>query len=167
MTPTSKPIHPATARDNNSVAGLDLGAVLADGALPIAVAVADQNGLLAGIEARLTQEVGDLANALMAFGHATQSIREELPPGAKFGKLITGFFASLSLQFAHSMLKDRDKPLLLDDGAQYLHQLRLEMDEFVREIDVDGRRFLAVAFIEQSTAQIPERRKAGSRACNP
>jgi hypothetical protein len=38
-----------------------LATVLADGTPPVAVAVAGQDDLLAAVEARLAQEVGDLA----------------------------------------------------------------------------------------------------------
>ncbi len=134
----------------------DLAPMLTDGAPPVTVPVTGQDDLLSSIEARLTQEVGDLAAALIRFDAAAQAIREELPVSFKFGKLITGFLGLFSLQLANALLKDGNTPLLLDDGAQYLHKLGLSVDELFRELDVDGRRFFAVAFVEQRPSQVAQ-----------
>lgn len=144
-----------------SAAG-NLGAVLADGALPVAVPVADENDLLAGLEARLADAVRNLVGALTEFGGIAQAINKELPLTAEFGKLITLFLGTSSLQVAYALMKDGDLPLLIGDGAQHLQKLGLGVDELFRELDVDGRRFLAVALVEQQPAQFPQRREAGA-----
>ncbi len=133
--------------------GLDLNAAVADRA------AGDpshnlQHALLVGVEARLAQEVRGLIGALGQFAGRAQCIGEELPSSSHFGKLVTGFLSLLSLQFAYSLGKGLDKPILLDDGAEYLRELRLSLDDLVREIDLDGRRFLAVAFVEQRSAEV-------------
>lgn len=110
--------------------------------------VSDENNLLARIEARLTQEAGDLADALRRFSIRTQLINTELPDTSQFGKLITRFLSDSSLQVANALLKNSDKPLLLDDGVEYLRGLGLNLDDFIREIELDGRKFLAIALVD-------------------
>ncbi|WP_164144196.1 hypothetical protein [Serratia marcescens] len=129
--------------------GLNLSTVLADRAEPVPLTVAAQDNLVASIETRLAQEMLDLTDALQRFSVGTQRIHEELPATAQFGKLITSFFSMVSFQFAYALLKDRDKPLLLDDGAQQLQELGLTLNDFIREIDLEGRKFLAVALIDK------------------
>ena len=135
-------------------AGTDSG--LAQRAVPETLAIADQDGLLARVEARLAEEVLDLVTALLKFGRGAQAVGEELPLNAHFGKHITAFLSCLSLQLAYALLKGRDKPLLLDDGAQQLAEFGLHLHQFVREVDLDGRRFLAVALLDEQTAEVRE-----------
>lgn len=142
--------------------GFDLSPVLADGALPVTIPVADQDHLLAGLEARLADEVGSLVDALYKFGRSAQAIGEELPQASYFGKCVTVLLSTLSFQMAYALLKDGDMPLLLDDGAQYLRKLGLCGDEFFREFRVEGRRFLAVALVEQGAACTHRGRQAGA-----
>lgn len=112
-----------------------------------------QHDLLAGVEARLTHEVRGLVLALHQFGSRAQAIGEEVPSSAQFCKLVTGFLGLLGLQLAHSSGKYLDKPIFFDDGRQYLADLNLSLNEFIREVDLDGRRFMAVAFVDQHAAQ--------------
>lgn len=113
-----------------------------------------QNALLADIEARLTQEVRGLIASLAEFGRRAQLIGEEIPDHAKFCKSIPAALSVLTLQFAYSLSQGVDVPVFLDDGAEYLRKLHLSLDDLVREIDLDGRRFLAIALIEKSSAEI-------------
>lgn len=156
--PTAPALHEAGVGCSRG----DLGAVPADGALPVSVTVADEHELLAGLEARLADGVRDLAGALLKFGGITQAVHKELPLGSEFGKHITLLFGTVSLQFAYALLKDGDLPLLLDDGAQHLHKLGLGVNELFRELDMDGRRFLAVALVEQGAAEVLEHSEAGA-----
>nr|WP_142009745.1 hypothetical protein [Serratia fonticola] len=144
-------IHESTTPSTITDGGLwlDLSAMSADGAVPVSFPVSGQDHLLASIETRLAEEMRDLASALQRFGIGTQRISEELPETAQFGKLITRFFSITSLQLAYAFLKDRDKPLLLDDGAQQLQDLGLSLNDFIREIDLEGRQFLAIALIDK------------------
>ena len=155
--------HPSSsaAGDRLSHGRTSVGAELANRALPKTLAVPDKDSLLASIETRLTEEVLDLCTALLKFGNGARAIGEELPLSAHFGKHITAFLGSLSLQLAYALLKDRDKPLLLDDGAQKLAELGLHLHQFVREVDLDGRRFLAVALLDEQAAQVREGARAG------
>lgn len=120
-----------------------------------------ENALLAGIEARLTQEVRGVVSALDQFGRRAQLIGEEVPAGAKFCKAVTSLLALLSFQVAYSFSKGLDAPIFLDDGAEYLRKLHLSLDDLVREVDLDGRRFMAVALIEKSSAQVLGGHEAG------
>ena len=135
--------------------GADLGAMLAGGALPVAVAVAAEHDLLACLEARLAHEVADLVGALEQFSRRAQAIGEELPFNAQFGKLVTLLLSSMTLQLAQALLKDGDIPVLRDDGALYLQKLGLGLNDFLREVDLEGRRFLAVALIDKQPHQVP------------
>lgn len=134
--------------------GLNLSSMPTDRTKPVSFPIAGQENLIASIEARLAQEMLDLTDALQRFGLGTQRIHKELPATAHFGKLITSFLSVVSFQFAYALLKDRDKPLLLDDGAQQLHELGLTLNDFIREIDLEGRKFLAVALIDK---RLPDR----------
>lgn len=147
-------------------AATDLRTVLAGGAPPVAVPVAAQHDLLAHLEARLTDEVRDLVDALEKFGRGTQAISKELPPTSQTAKLVTLSLGTFGLQLAYALLKDGDLPLLRDDGAQYLHKLGLRGDELFREFDVDGRRFLTIALVEQQPAQVLQDRDAGRGGSN-
>lgn len=113
-----------------------------------------QDALLAGIEARLAEEVRGLVAALDQFGRRTQLIGKELPEGAHFCKAVTGLLGLLGFQFAYALGKGLDRPIFVDDGAEYLRELSLSLNDLIREVDLDGRRFLAVALIEQSASEI-------------
>ncbi|MGG6075183.1 hypothetical protein ACQSGI_24805 [Salmonella enterica] len=113
----------------------------------------DENNPLARIETRLTEEVVNLADTLRRFSQNIRHISHELPDTSQFGKLITRFFSDSSLQVANALLKNSDKPLLLDDGVEYLRGLGIGLDDFIREIELDGRKFLAVAIVDNLTDQ--------------
>lgn len=146
-----------TPTTHEGLLGTDLGTMSTDRALPVAVPVADQHQLLADLEARLTNEVLDLISALNKFSAGTQAICEELPLSSHLGKHVTGFLSAGSFQIAYALFKGRNKPLLLDDGVQQLLDMGLELKEFARELDLDGRRFLAVAFVDQRDRDILQR----------
>lgn len=103
---------------------------------------------LADIEARLTQEVIDLATVLLKFSRRTRLIGKELPDTAQFGQLITRLLSLSSLHVAQALLKDSNVPLLSDNGAEYLSKLGLHLKDFIREIRLDDRRFLAIAILD-------------------
>lgn len=124
--------------------------VLAEGAAPVPLAVVDQNTLLSSIEARLTDEMRGLALSLAEFGRRTKAIREEIPDGADFCKLVAGFLPLTAFQLSDAILRTPQGFTFEDDGAVYLKQLGLELKDFVREFDFEGRKFLAVAFLDKS-----------------
>lgn len=161
MPPLSVPVEQILTTTPGGVldrpSGLGLSAELADGALPVTVAVADQDGFLASVEARLANEVDDLVSALVKFSRSAQAISEELPLSAHFGKNVTLFLSLASCHVANALLQGRDKPLLLDDGALQLREMGLSLKEFLRELDLDGRRFLAVALVDQQAHHLRQR----------
>lgn len=120
-----------------------------------------QNALLSGIEARLTQEVHGLAVALQQFGLRTKAIREEIPSSANFCKLVAGFFPLVAFQLADAILRAPQGFTFEDDGALYLKQLGLELQDFVRELDLEGRKFLAVAFLDKRGCDVLDRTPDG------
>ncbi|MFK3706732.1 hypothetical protein ACI2JR_17620 [Klebsiella sp. NPDC088457] len=141
--------------------GCHLGTVVTDMTSPVPIPVTSEDNLLPGIEARLAEEMSDLASALRKFGLGTQSISEELPVSSEFGKLITSFFSASSFQLADTLLQGKDRPLLLDDGAMQLHELGLSLNDFIREITLEGRQFLAVALVNKRLTNGPDGGKAG------
>lgn len=125
----------------------------ADRTTPVPLTISNENSLLARIEARLTEEVKRLADALGRFSRNTQCISHELPDTSHFGKSVTLLLSLGSLQIANALLKNGDKPLLLDDGVEYLRELGLGLNDFIREVELDGRKFLAIALIDNRTDQ--------------
>ena len=134
--------------DDSSNFGIDT----ANAALGISAQDA-QNTLLADIEARLAKEVLRLISPLGEFASRAQLIGKEIPESAQFCKLITGFLALSSLHVAYAIRQMADTPIFLDDGREYLAKLGLELHELVREVDLDGRRFLAVALIDKKSGE--------------
>lgn len=110
--------------------------------------------VLADIEARLTQEVRGLIAALTQFSGNAELIRKEIPESAHFTKLVTSLLVLVGLQLSHALGKGLDKPIFFDDGAEYLHELNLCLSDFVREVDLDGRRFLAIALVDKQPGKL-------------
>lgn len=134
--------------------GLDLDFGVA-GAASANTALNAQDALvLTNIEARLTEEVRGLISSLNQFSGRTQGICVEIPDAAHFSKLVTSFLGLLGFQLAHALGKGLDKPIFFDDGAEYLRELNLCLSDFVREVDLDGRRFLAVAFVDEQAREL-------------
>jgi hypothetical protein len=130
----------------------------AAGAAPSARSVElalDQDGLVRpNVNARLANEVRVLVLVLGQFGRATKAIGEDLGPDAEFGKLIALFLSLFGFQLANAFGKDLDSSIFVDDGRQYLADLSLSLEQAFREVDLDGRRFLAIALGEQRAPQI-------------
>ena len=133
---------------------LHLNAGVAGAATAHAALDAQDALVLTNIEARLTEEVRGLVAALNQFGARAQSIGIEVPDSAHFTKLVTSFLGLLGFQLAHALGKGLDKPIFFDDGAEYLRELNLCLSDFVREVDLDGRRFLAVALIDKQSCEL-------------
>ncbi|ATF92848.1 Uncharacterised protein [Cedecea neteri] len=129
--------------------GLHVGANIADRATPVTTTISNQNSALSAIETRLAQEILDVSGALQQFGSATRSIREELPDGAQFDKMMVGLLSLLGFHLSYSLLKSMEPPLLLGDGSEYLDKLGLRLSDTFRELDLEGRKFLAVALIDK------------------
>lgn len=161
--PSSSPSALLEGRQSGAVIedGTHLASVFATGAPGVTTVSDSQHDLLTTLEARLAEEWAILAAALTRFGQAAQSISKELPAESEFGKLMLLFFSLSSLHVADALLKGADTPLLLDDGAQQLRNLGLSLQEFLREIDLDGHRFLAVSLAHQQFAQFNRAREAG------
>lgn len=144
---------PAGAPSHDTMIGVpDLAFGVTDGAHGVAVADL-QDAYLVRMEARLTYEVKGLIGTLSQFGSRAQLISEELPVGAEFSKRVTLLLALLSLQLANALGQGLDKPIFFDDGALYLKQLGLSLNDLIREVDLDGRRFLCVALTKQGTSK--------------
>ena len=141
--------------------GLDIGAAeAAVGKVPPEL----QDALLSRVEARLAEEVRRLVGSLDQFSRRAQLIGELLPNDADFRKAVTGFLSLLCLQFAHSLRKGLDKPIFLDDGAEYLRELGLTLEQAFREVRLDGRRYAAVACTDDGLDDF-SKRTSGADEC--
>lgn len=145
---------PDNSRSGNRFGEFDLNLGVAAAASAVDTLDAKDALLLADIEARLTDEVRWLIAALHQFGCRAELIGKEIPDSAKFCKSVTALFTLLSFQLAYSFGKDLDTPIFFDDGAEYLRKLNLSLSDFVRELTLDGRRFIAVALIDQQLGQL-------------
>jgi len=116
----------------------DLASDVAQAAMPVTTPVMNQDAFLASIEARLTQEMRDLILALQQFNRRAQLISENIPDSAQFCKLVTGLVRLVSLQLAAALGQGLDQGIFFDDGRQYLAQLHLRLNDFIREIDQTG-----------------------------
>lgn len=138
----------ATALDRLARPRLDADANVAKRAVG-SVGPHMEDAFLAGIETRLADEVFRLVSALREFSGRTQLICQELPERAHLSKSVTGFLSLIGLQLADALAKGLDRAVLFDDSAQYLGELGLSLEDLFREIDLDGRRLLAVALIDE------------------
>ena len=117
--------------------------------------VSNENAfLLSDIEARLAEEVRGLILSLTQFSGRAQSIGKEIPIDSQFCKLITSTLQLFALQVAVALGQGLNKPIFFDDGAHYLADLGLSLNDFIREIDLDGRKFMAIALIDKRSADV-------------
>ncbi|KEH09800.1 hypothetical protein [Delftia sp. 67-8] len=144
------------AEARSSLASLQGDPELATGAEGLA-GVDEQNRLLAAVEARLAHEVRGLGLSFREFAFRTQAIREDIPDGAKFCKLVAGFFPLVAFQLADALLSETQVFTFQDDGAVYLKELGLEVKDFVRELELEGRKFLAVSFLDKRGRDVLDR----------
>ena len=120
----------------------------------------EKDALLAGIEARLTDEVLRLVAVLLQSSGRLQAIGEGIPSGCQFSQFVARSFQLTILQFAHALSKGCHRRVLFDDGAQYLRELGLSLEDAFREVELDGRQFLAVAKIDGRSGQVLDRQQA-------
>jgi len=108
--------------------------------------------LLSDIEARLTNDVKGIILSLTEFAGSSQSICKEIPANAHFCKLIASTLQLFSLQIAVALGQGLNKPIFSDDGRQYLADLGLSLNDLIREIDLDGRKFMAIALVDKKSS---------------
>ena len=146
----SAPVNPILfGTSENGVIGLNRNGQLAEVAEIEAAFAAQNTSVLVDVEARLTREMGRLIISISESVARQELISKELPDGADFCKLVTSAHRLICLQFANALGKGLDKPILFDDGRQYLADLELGLGELFREVELDGRRFQTVALIEE------------------
>ena len=124
-----------------------------------------QDALLASIETRLTQEMLRLVSPLREFARRSQLVREEIPNSAQFCKLISAALPLVSLHFANAILEGSKKNTFTGDGVLYLNDIGLSLNDFVREVDIDGRKFMAIALVERKSSDIFEEGVASLKSC--
>jgi len=122
-----------------------------------------QDCLAAGVEARLTQEVRNLAGFLRAWSGRAKFIGEVLPANADCGKVISLAISLICLHLSDSFLKDANRGVFMGDGALDLIDLGLKFEDCVRELDLDGLRFLCVAHSKHPLTNASQRIDAGER----
>lgn len=105
--------------------------------------------LLADIEARLTEEVHGLIRSIEQFGLRSKLISEEIPNSSKFAQLIASTLTLSSFHFAYALRKGADKGIFFYDTSHDFGQFSLSLEDRFRQINLDGRKFLAVALIDE------------------
>lgn len=115
------------------------------------------------LEARMTSEVRGLISALNQFARSTKLIHEEIPIDAHFGKSIAFLLACCGFQFANTLALSLVRGIFSNGGREYISQLELDIKDLFREIDLDGRRFLAVALPDECKGQVLDGARAGDR----
>ena len=60
----------------------------------------------------------------------------------------------MAFQLAEAFLCPKHRFTFQDDGALYLQQLGLKVNDFAREIDLEGRKFLAIALLGHGAADV-------------
>lgn len=128
---------------------LGMSTKLTDRTFPEPLAVTHENSLLAAIEARLTEEMLSLIRALQQFGRAAQRISVELPDSTNGAQAISLLFAGGSFETAYFLAKSLDNFSLAGDCVEYFHRLDLDIQQSFREVDLDGKRFLAIALTDK------------------
>lgn len=111
-----------------------------------------QNSLPAGVEARLTDEVRGLIASLSEFGRRTKLISEGFPD-ADPRQAIPLFLSLCSFQIAIALGEAMDGGVFVDDGREYLRKLDLRCSDLFRQLDLDGRRFLAVSLVHERSSE--------------
>lgn len=134
--------------------GFDSHASATTGANAFIVSNSQDALLLADIEARLTDEVHGLIHFLQQFGTRTQRIGEEIPISADFSQAVTLFLALCSLNFGNALALSLVRGIFRDGGREYLSQLELNVKDLFREVNLDGRRFLAVALTDERQSKV-------------
>ena len=129
----SEPREPTAPAIADGLGGLDSSLCLADRTDGECV-VQGQDALLGSIEARLAEEMRRLVSALGEFGSRSQLIGEEIPSDAKFCKSVTVAFSLCSLQLAYALSQSMKRLVFADDGAEYLRQLGLGLDDLFRAL---------------------------------
>ncbi len=115
------------------------------------------------LEARMTSEVRGLIDALGQFARSTKLIHEEIPIDAHFGKSIAFLLACCGFHFANTLALSLVRGIFRNGGREYISQLELDIKDLFREIDLDGRRFLAVALADECEGQVLDGARAGDR----
>jgi hypothetical protein len=124
-----------------------------------------QDALLASIETRLTQEMLRLIGPLREFARRSQLIREEIPDSAQFCKLVSAALPMIALHFCNAFLESAQKNTFAGDGVLYLNDIGLRLHDFVREVDIDGRKFMAIAHVQGKSSDIFKEGVASLKSC--
>lgn len=126
----------------------------------------EENALLSSIETRLAEEMVRLVFPLREFARRSQLISKEIPDNAHFCKLVSGLLPLVALQFSNALLQSVSKRTFVKDGRLYLEHLGLSLNDFIREVDLDGKKFLAVALIERELTKFDSIASASLKNCN-
>lgn len=124
-------------------------------------AATDQDDFVAAdIEARLTEEVHRLAIVLLEGADRFQSIGQ-VAPRCDLGQLVAQSFQLFALQFAQAFLQLGGKQGFLGEHAEQLGDMGLSIEQAFREICLDGRKFLAIAYVDPSLGERNRGRDVG------
>jgi hypothetical protein len=151
-----------------SACNLDPAHGTGPGGAEVGAVGAHQDGLAAagGIEARLTEEVNRLVDALRQSGYRFQAVRKDVPAGREFLKLVAGSLALVSLEISNALALARNDSILLDDGRGYMAQLGLSIEQLVHEFEFGGLRYVGFACTKGSSSDFLDGGQAGSSSAD-
>lgn len=101
------------------------------------------------IHAELTDELRRLVGILGEFGARFEAIRDRISSERELSQLVSIALVLTRLQLQDALLQGVDEGILLDDGAEYLRQLGLCLEDAFREVRLDGRDFVCIAKIDK------------------
>lgn len=120
------------------------------GTAPDATTVfSERDKVMADIEARLAEECRKFCAAAFDAARKTAAIREEIPEGADFAKLMVGMLPLYFFHFGEAFSHCVDEGILVDDGASYLKKVGLRLGDLSHQIILDGRQFYLVPAIDK------------------
>lgn len=121
----------------------------------------DEHALVAGVEARLAEEVRRLVRALQEFACRAQAIGKDLPLPAEACKLVPDALALMSFQLAYAIERGVEGGVLLEQFPEQLADLELRLRDAFRNVDLDGRRFLAIALRDEQANEVTSAAERG------
>lgn len=120
-----------------------------------------QDALEAEFEAGLTKEVRGLIAALRKFAAGTQLVCKSAPASADFSKDVALLLSLASMHFVDLLSQSLYDGVFADGGFGYLQQVGLGAQRLFRQLELDGRQFLAVALPDEQVGQFLDVADAG------
>lgn len=123
----------------------------------------DEYDLSPAVQARLTEEVLRLVAALTQFARGAQAVAESPAAVGQLDKPVAQTLALVGFQLSNSFARDPKGFGLLACSLDDVQKMELNMRQLFHELQLDGRRFLAVALCDQSGNEVLHRTPGGEQ----